>query len=116
LSAPDPLALPQLPRDAGGPVFQEPWQAQAFALTLQLHAQGAFTWTEWATALADRLKAAGPNDDPARYYEHWLGALEDLVTGRDLATADALHERKHAWEHAYENTPHGKPVALGNHS
>lgn len=112
MSAPDPLALPRLPRDAGGPVFAEPWQAQAFALALQLHTQGAFTWTEWAAALSGRLNAAGPEDDPARYYEHWLGALEDLVTGRDLASPDALHARKHAWEDAYARTPHGKPVEL----
>jgi nitrile hydratase accessory protein len=116
LSAPDPLALPRLPRDAGGPVFAEPWQAQAFALALELHAQGAFTWTEWAAALSARLKAAGADDDPTRYYEHWLGALEDLVTGRDLASPEALHERKHAWEEAYAHTPHGRPVELGNHS
>jgi nitrile hydratase accessory protein len=106
------LALPQLPRDAGGPLFAEPWEAQAFALTLQLHAQGAFTWTEWAATLAERLKAAGPDDDPARYYEHWLGALEALVTSRDLASPAALHARKHAWEDAYARTPHGKPVEL----
>ena len=112
MSAPDPLALPRLPRDSGGPVFEEPWQAQAFALALQLHAQGAFTWKEWAAALSDRLKAAGPDDDPALYYEHWLGALEDLVTGHDLASSDALHARKHAWENAYARTPHGKPVEL----
>jgi nitrile hydratase accessory protein len=112
LSAPDPLALPRLPRDAGGPVFEEPWQAQAFALALQLHAQGAFTWTEWAAALSARLAAAGSADDPERYYEHWLGALEDLVTGRDLASQDALSARKHAWEDAYAHTPHGKPVEL----
>ena len=112
MSAPDPLGLPRLPRDADGPVFQEPWQAQAFALALQLHAQGAFTWTEWAAALSDRLKAAGPHDDPARYYEHWLAALEDLVTGRNLASPAALQTRKQAWEDAYARTPHGKPVEL----
>lgn len=97
-------------------MFAEPWQAQAFALALQLHTQGAFTWADWAAALAKRLKAAGPDDDPARYYEHWLGALEDLVTGRHLASAAALHARKHAWEHAYARTPHGKPVELLEHS
>lgn len=112
MSAPDPLTLPRLPRDDGGPVFAEPWQAQAFALALELNAQGAFTWPEWAAALSERLKAAGPDDDPARYYEHWLAALEGLVTSRDLASAAALHERKHAWEDAYARTPHGQPVEL----
>jgi len=112
LSAPDPLALPGLPRDAEGPVFAEPWQAQAFALTVQLHERGAFTWSEWARALSEQLKAAGPQDDGARYYEHWLAALERLVAAKQLAAAGALHDRKHAWEAAYLRTPHGKPVTL----
>jgi nitrile hydratase accessory protein len=112
LSAPDPLTLPRLPRDADGPVFAEPWQAQAFALALQLHEQGAFSWSEWAAALSARLKAAGPGDDGARYYDHWLAALEDLVTGKQLAGAEALLARKDAWAAAYARTPHGKPVEL----
>ena len=29
--------LPRQPKDADGPVFAEPWQAQAFALTVHLH-------------------------------------------------------------------------------
>jgi nitrile hydratase accessory protein len=112
LSAPDPLSLPRLPRDASGPVFAEPWQAQAFALALQLHAQGAFTWPEWAQALSERLKGAGPDDDGSRYYEHWLATLEDLVTAKALASAPELGARKEAWEHAYRNTAHGRPVEL----
>lgn len=110
MSAPDDL--PGLPLDADGPVFAEPWQAQAFALAVQLHERGAFTWTEWADALAGELKAAGPADDPARYYEHWLAALERLVATKRLAEPDALHDRKHAWEAAYLRTPHGRPVTL----
>jgi nitrile hydratase accessory protein len=117
LSAPDPqgrfAALPRLPRDADGPVFAEPWQAQAFALALQLHAQGAFTWTEWAAALAERLATAGPQDDGSRYYEHWLATLEGLVTAKQLAGDAELHDRKHAWADAYRSTAHGQPVELG---
>ncbi|HLZ73830.1 nitrile hydratase accessory protein [Phenylobacterium sp.] len=116
MNAPEPArlfgSLPHLPRDAGGPVFAEPWQAQAFALALQLHAQGAFSWPEWADALSARLKAAGPADDGSRYYEHWLATLEDLVTARALATAPELSARKDAWEHAYRRTAHGRPVEL----
>jgi nitrile hydratase accessory protein len=93
-------------------VFAAPWQAQAFALTLQLHTEGAFTWPEWAQALSEELKAAGPADDGSRYYEHWLAALERLVTAKGLAAPDALDERKHAWADAYRRTPHGKPVLL----
>lgn len=108
-------ALPKLPRDEGGPVFAEPWQAQAFALAVKLSEQGHFTWKEWAAALADELKAAadrGEPDDGTHYYEHWLAALERLVTARGLAAPEALQERKEAWADAYRHTPHGKAVEL----
>ena len=108
-------ALPRLPRDESGPVFAEPWQAQAFALAVNLSAQGHFTWKEWAAALADELRAAatrGEPDDGSRYYEHWLSALERLVTEKRLTDSTALRARKEAWAAAYRNTPHGRPVEL----
>jgi nitrile hydratase accessory protein len=108
-------ALPHLLRDHGGPVFAEPWQAQAFALAVKLSEQGHFTWKEWAAALAHELQAAanrGDPDDGSRYYEHWLAALERLVTAKGLADSSALVARKEAWTDAYRNTPHGRPVAL----
>ena len=111
MSAPDLLALPRLPRDAEGPVFAEPWQAQAFALVLKLHEGGAFTWAAWAAALSAEL-ARDPSDDGSRYYEHWVAALEGMVTGRALAGADELEVRKRAWAAAYARAPHGRPVAL----
>lgn len=107
--------LPSLPRDEGGPVFSEPWQAQAFALALKLSEQGHFTWKEWAETLAGELKAAadrGEPDDGSRYYEHWLAALERLVTSKGLTDYATLHTRKDAWADAYRHTPHGKPVTL----
>lgn len=103
--------LPGLPRDADGPVFAEPWQAQAFALTIQLHAAGRFTWPEWAEALSVEL-ARDPADDGSRYYEHWVAALERMTRERGLAGAAELERRKHAWADAYRHTPHGKPVEL----
>jgi len=109
-------ALPRLPRDEGGPVFAEPWQAQAFALAVKLSEQGHFTWKEWAAALAEELKAAadrGEPDDGSRYYEHWLATLERLVMARGLSDSAALAARKEAWADAYRHTPHGKPVELG---
>jgi len=96
-------------------VFAEPWQAQAFALAVRLSAEGHFTWTEWATALAVQLDAAerrGAPDDGSRYYEHWLAALEQLVEAKRLASADELDERRDAWADAYRHTPHGEPVRL----
>ena len=108
-------ALPQLPRDDGGPVFAEPWQAQAFALAVKLSELGHFTWKEWAAALAEELEAAtdrGEPDDGSHYYEHWLATLEWLVTTKGLSDSAALLARKEAWANAYRHTPHGKPVEL----
>jgi nitrile hydratase accessory protein len=110
-------ALPRIPRDEGGPVFAEPWQAQAFALAVKLSEQGHFTWKEWATALAEELRAAaisGEPDDGSHYYEHWLAALESLVTAKGLSDPAALVTRKEAWADAYRHTPHGKPVELSS--
>jgi nitrile hydratase accessory protein len=122
LSAPDPkseserlAALSRIPRDERGPVFAEPWQAQAFALAVNLSEAGYFTWTEWAATLAGELKAAadrGEPDDGTRYYDHWLTALERLVSAKGLTDQAALLERKEAWADAYRHTPHGKPIEL----
>jgi nitrile hydratase accessory protein len=114
----DPLsALPQLPRDAGGPVFAEPWQAQAFAMAVRLSEQGHFTWKEWAATLANELKSAsdrGEPDDGSHYYEHWLAALERLVSAKGLCDSATMLVRKQAWADAYRHTPHGKPVELNS--
>jgi nitrile hydratase accessory protein len=119
LHSEDPASLARMPRDEGGPVFAEPWQAQAFALAVKLSEQGHFTWKEWAAALAEELQAAadrGEPDDGSHYYEHWLAALERLVTTKNLTDRDALLTRKEAWIDAYRHTPHGKPVELKNRS
>jgi len=109
-------SLPSLPRDKGGPVFAEPWQAQAFALAVRLCTLGHFTWKEWAAALVDELKSAANSahpDDGSRYYEHWLAALEGLLLAKGLTDRAALHSRKGEWAEAHRTTPHGQPVVLG---
>ena len=104
-----------LPRDAEGPVFNAPWEAQAFAMTLRLHEQGHFTWTEWAERLAREIRAARERGDPdlgATYYEHWLTALEKLVSDKSLVRPEELVRRKAEWERAASKTPRGKPIEL----
>ncbi len=96
-------------------MFAEPWQAQAFALAVKLSEQDYFTWNEWSAALAEELRAAagrGEPDDGSRYYQHWLAALERLVTANGLTDPQSLRTRKDAWAEAYRRTPHGKPVEL----
>jgi nitrile hydratase accessory protein len=116
-AAPSLTELPRLPRDPGGPVFDEPWQASAFALAVSLSRQGHFSWKEWAAALAKELKASaarGEPDDGSHYYQCWLTTLERLVIEKGLSDTAALLARKEAWAEAYQRTPHGKPVELAN--
>jgi nitrile hydratase accessory protein len=118
LSQPDLLqALPAIPRNAEGPVFRAPWEAQAFAIAVQLHARGVFTWVEWAAALADEIKAAqaaGDADTGETYYRHWLAALERLVAVKALTNGAELEARRDQWDRAARATPHGQPIALAN--
>jgi nitrile hydratase accessory protein len=106
---------PGMPRDADGPVFSAPWEAQAFAMTLALHERGLFTWPEWAEALAAQIseaQAAGDPDTGQTYYLHWLAALEKLVAAKGASSGDELAGYRHAWEHAAGRTPHGQPIEL----
>jgi nitrile hydratase accessory protein len=108
-------AVPSIPCDAEGPVFREPWEAQAFAMALALHERGVFTWPEWAEALGAQIKraqAAGDPDTGETYYQHWLATLETLVAAKGVATSEALHRYRDAWDRASDRTPHGKPIEL----
>jgi nitrile hydratase accessory protein len=107
--------LPNLPRDADGPVFRAPWEAQAFAMAVALHQRGLFTWVEWAGALSREIvaaQAAGDADLGDTYYSHWLSALESLVTTKGASSVDELTRYQRAWDHAADRTPHGNPIAL----
>ncbi|MCA0304398.1 MAG: nitrile hydratase accessory protein [Proteobacteria bacterium] len=110
-----PIPVPGLPCDAEGPVFREPWEAQAFAMTLTLHQRGLFTWPEWAATLGAEIKRAQDNGDPdtgETYYRHWLAALERLVAEKGVADARTLARYRDAWDHAADRTPHGQPIEL----
>ena len=111
--------VPGLPRDQDGPVFREPWEAQAFGMAVMLHERGHFTWTEWTKRLATEIaaaKARGEHDDGTRYYQYWLTALEKLVAEKQLIARDELSTRKHEWDVAARSTPHGKPIELPGRS
>lgn len=108
--------LPHLPCDSEGPVFSQPWQAQAFALVLALHERGVFQWTEWAERLSAEIRRAQAEGDPDlgdTYYEHWLAALERLLLDKGIAQPLALTALRQAWRVAAETTPHGEPIVLG---
>jgi nitrile hydratase accessory protein len=102
--------LPLLSRDSDGPVFAEPWQAQAFAVVVELTEAGTVTREEWAERLGAALKEAedrGEYDTGERYYDHWLTALERLIVEKKLAGwEDLTKERESIREHDHHNREH----------
>ncbi len=108
---PGRAVLPALPRDDDGPTFAAPWQAQAFAMAVHLHEHGHFSWTDWATELANQIAAAGP-DDTTDYYEHWLATLEVMVASAGLSSDTELANRRDEWREVAATTPHGQPLFL----
>ena len=98
-----------------GPVFREPWEAQAFALARSLQERGVFSSKEWAATLGEEIKKAQAEGDPdtgETYYHHWLAALERLVAAKGLADAETLARTREAWRRASARTPHGTPIEL----
>ena len=99
------------------PVFQEPWHAQLFALTVYLNEKGHFDWPDWAASFSEVLKRHGlqkelnGGDD---YFQAWLATLEAFLEERELTNAGDVAELKRAWEQAYLSTPHGDPVRLSD--
>jgi nitrile hydratase accessory protein len=121
LILPDPVKLTKyldslpIPGEIEGPIFSEPWQAQAFALAVHLSGQGYFTWDEWVSAFSAELTRAsdsGEPDDGSRYYHHWLRTLEQIVSTKGLTDPAMLQVRKEEWVYAYLHTAHGQPVEL----
>ncbi|MDQ1077661.1 nitrile hydratase accessory protein [Pseudoroseomonas cervicalis] len=98
---------PALPGSGEEPVFEAPWQAQAFAMTLALHQAGCFAWGEWAETLGAEIARGGKP-----YYEHWLDALERIVAVKGIASEAVLAARREAWARAAARTPHGAPIEL----
>jgi nitrile hydratase accessory protein len=111
----EPGGLAGQPHDDRGPVFREPWEAEAFAMTVALHEQALFSWPEWSRALAAQIQAAqaaGDADLGDTYYHHWLTALETLVATKGASSINELTRYRSAWDHAADRTPHGQPIEL----
>src|SRR6266566_7136599 len=108
-------AVTGIPRGPEGPVFREPWEAEAFAIAVALHERSLFSWGEWTAALADEIKRAQAQGDPdtgETYYRHWLATLERLVAAKGVTSSDTLLRYRDAWDHAADRTPHGAPIEL----
>ena len=101
-------------------VFDAPWHAEVFALTVHLNDGGYFDWPEWAGRFGENLAAAktvkigvGEGlDGSDDYYQIWLQTLIELMQEKGLVDAKMLASIKAQWREAYLTTPHGKPVHL----
>ena len=90
--------------------FDEPWQAQAFALTVALHEGGAFAWEDWSRLLGEALEA-----EPDRpYWRSWIVALEAMLRHRGIAGGEEVTAMAAAWREAADRTSHGEPIVLGD--
>ena len=106
-----------IPKDDGGPIFEEPWQAQAFAITVEMHKAGHFSWSEWADLFGAEIAAAtkaGRGCGNEDYYLCWLAALEKILAEKAFISPDQRAARKEAWLQAHLHTAHGEPVVLEN--
>jgi nitrile hydratase accessory protein len=104
-----------VPGNSDGPVFHEPWEAEAFALAVSLNERGLFTWKEWAATLGDEIKKAQATGDPdtgETYYRHWLATLERILAEKGVVERGILARTRDAWQRACARTPHGAPIAL----
>jgi nitrile hydratase accessory protein len=115
MNGPPPGLVPAMPRDADGPVFREPWEAQSFAMAVALYERGFFTWPQWSAVLGDEIKraqAAGDPDTGENYYRHWQNALERIVAETGLTDSDSFARYHDAWQRAATRTPHGSSIVL----
>ena len=107
-----------LPQDAGDSFhFDEPWQAQAFAITVELNRQGFFSWTEWVEFFSKEIRAhpATPEEGHTTgYYRQWLTALETIMAERGISQTPEIDAVQERWRTAYLHTPHGRPIELSN--
>jgi nitrile hydratase accessory protein len=90
------------PRSNGELVFAEPWESRAFGMAVTLFDAGAFRWPDFQAALIARIaawEAAPPPGECWSYYQHWLGALEDVLASDGTVTAGEVSDRAAALAH-----------------
>lgn len=111
-------SLPELPEGSSEPVFNEPWEASAFAMAIYLNQAALFSWAEWVEVFSKEIKnaeAANPNT-AGQYYHTWFAALEKLVVDRHMLDKQAIDLKQ---KYLRDNPPphdhhaHRAPVAIG---
>ncbi|MGX9789796.1 nitrile hydratase accessory protein [Mycobacterium sp. MMS18-G62] len=84
------------PRSNGELVFAEPWESRAFGMAVALCEAGVFSWPQFQGALIARIEqwqATSTDGTQWSYYDHWLGALEDVLAPSVAVVADDITAR-----------------------
>ncbi|HWD06357.1 MAG TPA: nitrile hydratase accessory protein [Amycolatopsis sp.] len=75
--------------------FDEPWEIRAFALAVAGHKAGQFPWASFQSALIESIRkwessVDDLSDTSWSYYEHWVEALEQVLTSSGSIEGEAL--------------------------
>jgi hypothetical protein len=88
--------------------FEEPWQAQLFALTVALNEAGISPGANGRRSSARACKGVGAE----HYWDIWSEALVALLEAKGIAAASDVLALTERWQAAARATPHGKPILL----
>ncbi|MBV8770126.1 MAG: nitrile hydratase accessory protein [Hyphomicrobiales bacterium] len=87
--------------------FREPWEAQAFALAVELSDRGVFEWREFSLMLGAEIRSAQERGRDEPYYALWLAALERLLAGKGVVSTVVIDAREAAMKSAPARDGHG---------
>ena len=80
--------------DMDAPTFDADWQRRAFGVAVALSEFGHYPWDafqqELITAIGDWEKSPATERGDWQYYDHWLAALETVLVGHGLVSAEEL--------------------------
>jgi hypothetical protein len=88
--------------------FEEPWQAQIFALTVALNEAASSPGPNGRRSSARACKGVGAE----QYWEIWSEALVALLEARASPPRRRYLALTERWQAAARATPHGKPILL----
>lgn len=99
--------------------FEHPWEIRAFGMAVAAHERLGFDWSLFQHALITSIQAwerAGHDAAQWSYYEHWVTALETVMTSvgvidggeLDAHTADVLAVPPNRGHH----DAHTEPIAI----
>ena len=96
-------------------VFETPWHAELFAITVHLHNKGVFCWPDWTARFSHALAIAGAHhslDGSNDYYDVWLDTFIQFMAEQGVTDEIAIDGMSEKWRKAFLHTPHGMPVTL----